>query len=171
FDKAKWFNHEWIKRSIDDDLLPRLTVVLADHGITQVDEKQLANVLALVKDRLTFLSDFWAQASFFFKRPDRYDLPAVQSRWNPEKTAFFADMMTKLENFDPWHSAELESFYKLAIQASGMKVGELMLPFRIMLVGGKFGPHVFDIAALLGREETIARMKSGLEAFITPAAL
>lgn len=169
FEKAKWFNHEWIKRSDDDHLLPQLTALLADHGIPLTDEKQLSSVLALVKERLTFVNDFWAQASFFFKRPDSYDLPAVQPRWNAEKTAFFVDMIGKLENFDPWHSAELESFYKLAIQASGMKMGELMLPFRIMLVGGKFGPHVFDIAALLGREETVARMKIGLGAFTQAA--
>jgi len=169
FEKAKWFNHEWIKRTDDNDLLPQLTALLADHGIHEVDEKQLSGVLTLVKDRLTFLSDFWAQASFFFKRPDSYDLSAVQSRWNEEKAAFFVDMITKLENFNPWHSAELEAFYKLAIQASGMKMGELMLPFRIMLVGGKFGPHVFDIAAHLGREETVARMKTGLKAFTQAA--
>lgn len=169
FEKAKWFNHEWIKRSDDDRLSPQLTAVLADHGITLADEKQLSSVLALVKERLTFVNDFWVQASFFFKRPERYDLLAVQPRWNVEKTAFFIDMIAKLENFDPWHSAELESFYKLAIQASGMKMGELMLPFRIMLVGGKFGPHVFDIAALLGRDETVARMKIGLEAFTQAA--
>lgn len=165
FEKAKWFNHEWIKRSGNDALLPILTALLAGHGIPSADEKQLASALALVKERLIFLNDFWAQASFFFKRPDSYDLPTVQPRWNAEKTAFFIDMISKLEDFDPWHSAELESFYKLAIQASGMKMGELMLPFRIMLVGGKFGPHVFDIAALLGRDETVARMKIGLEAF------
>ncbi len=169
FEKAKWFNHEWIKRSEDASLLPQLTVLLAEHGILHIDEKQLSSALALVKDRLTFLPDFWAQASFFFKRPDSYDLAAVQPRWSPEKTAFFEDMITNLENFDPWHSAELESFYKLAIQASGMKMGELMLPFRIMLVGGKYGPHVFDIAAQLGREETVARMKIGLEAFTQAA--
>ncbi|MGV3763146.1 glutamate--tRNA ligase [Parapedobacter sp.] len=169
FEKAKWFNHEWIKRSDDDRLLPQLATLLAQHGIVSVDERYLSGVLALVKDRLTFLSDFWAQASFFFKRPDSYDLPAVQPRWSAEKTAFFVDMITQLENFDPWHSAELESFYKLAIQGSGMKMGELMLPFRIMLVGGKFGPHVFDIAAQLGREETVGRMRAGLEAFIQAA--
>jgi len=170
FEKAKWFNHEWIKRSENDTLLPELINLLAASGIERVDESYLAAALNLVKDRPTFLPDFWEQASFFFKRPESYDLPAVQPRWNPEKTAFFSDMISKLENFDPWHAAELESFYKLAIHASGMKVGELMLPFRIMLVGGKFGPHVFDIAALLGREETVARMKKGLDAFtqVTP---
>jgi len=170
FEKAKWFNHEWIKRSENDTLLPELINLLAASGIERVDESYLAAALDLVKDRLTFLPDFWEQASFFFKRPESYDLPAVQPRWNPEKTAFFSDMISKLEHFEPWHAAELESFYKLAIDASGMKVGELMLPFRIMLVGGKFGPHVFDIAALLGREETVARMKKGLDAFtqVTP---
>ncbi|HWK99198.1 MAG TPA: glutamate--tRNA ligase [Parapedobacter sp.] len=165
FEKAKWFNHEWIKRSDDKSLLPQLTALLADRGINEVGEKQLSSVFPLVKDRLTFLSDFWTQASFFFKRPDNYDLSAVQPRWNEEKAVFFVDMIAKLENFEPWHSAELEAFYKLAIQASGMKMGELMLPFRIMLVGGKFGPHVFDIAAHLGREETVGRMKIGLKAF------
>lgn len=169
FEKAKWFNHEWIKRSDDHTLLPQLSTLLLDHGVREVYENYLLSVFALVKDRLTFLPDFWEQASFFFKRPDAYDLAAVQPRWNTEKTRFFLDMIDKLENLDPWHSAELESFYKLAIQASGMKMGELMLPFRIMLVGGKFGPHVFDIADRLGREETVARMKIGLDAFTQAA--
>src|SRR5690606_30358109 len=107
--------------------------------------------------------------AFFFQRPQSYDVQAVLPKWNNEKTAFFQDITDKLETFEPWHSAELESFYKLAIQASGMKLVELMLPFRIMLVGGKFGPHVFDIAALLGREETVSRMKKGLAAFTQAA--
>ncbi|SEK32114.1 glutamate--tRNA ligase [Parapedobacter koreensis] len=165
FEKAKWFNHEWIKRSDDSALLPGLYGILVANGIHDTNEQYLLAILALVKERLTYTSDFWEQASYFFKRPEGYDLPAVQPKWSTEKTAFFTDMIAKLEDFDPWHSVELESFYKLAINASGMKMGELMLPFRIMLVGGKFGPHVFDIAALLGREETVARMKKGLEAF------
>jgi glutamyl-tRNA synthetase len=40
-----------------------------------------------------------------------------------------------------------------------------MLPFRIMLVGGKFGPHVFDIAALLGKQETLERIEVALKEF------
>ena len=169
FEKAKWFNHEWIKQTGDGQLLPQLTGLLADHGVVNPDGEYLARVLALVKDRLTFLPDFWAQASFFFQSPAEYDLAAVLPRWTPEKTAFFTDMIAKLAAVDPWQSTELETYYKEAIQASGMKMGELMLPFRIMLVGGKFGPHVFDIAALLGREETLARMEAGLAVFTQAA--
>ncbi len=166
FEKAKWFNHEWIKQSDDHRLLPLLETELLAHGMQGVDQRRISEVLPLVKERLTLLSDFWEQASYFFQCPDRYDLAAVQPKWNAEKTAFFSDMIDRFETYEPWHSAELESLYKQAIQAAGMKVGELMLPFRIMLVGGKFGPHVFDIAALLGREETVVRMKKGLKAFL-----
>ncbi|MNL29864.1 Glutamate--tRNA ligase [compost metagenome] len=59
----------------------------------------------------------------------------------------------------------METFFKGAIQASGMKMGELMMPFRIMLVGGKFGPDVFQIVSLLGKEEVIARVDKALIAF------
>ena len=51
------------------------------------------------------------------------------------------------------------------MEEKGFKMGDVMLPFRIMLVGGKFGPHVFDIAALLGKQETIGRIEKALEAF------
>jgi glutamyl-tRNA synthetase, bacterial family len=164
FEKAKWFNHEWIRRTEADLLLPYIKFQLADYGIA-AEEDYIADILELVRDRLVLLTDFWDQAAFFFRRPETYDLDAVLPKWNETKMAFFQDIIVKWEAFDPWHSAELESIYKLAINASGMKMGELMLPLRIMLVGGKFGPHVFDIAARLGREETLSRIKAGLEAF------
>src|SRR5690606_869488 len=91
-----------------------------------------------------------------------YDIASLSAKWNEEKTLFFTDIIDKLSAYEPWNSESLESFYKLAIQASGLKMGELMLPLRIMLVGGKFGPHVFDIAAFLGKEECIHRIKKGL---------
>jgi len=166
FEKAKWFNHEWIKRTDNTLLLPAIKRLLAAHEISVNDDKYCEDILDLVKDRLTFIPDFWEQASFFFVAPTSYDIEAIQKKWNEEKTDFFNSIIPSLEAFEPWHTEELEHFYKLAIQASGLKLGELMLPFRIMLVGGKFGPHVFDIAKLLGRNETIARMKKGLAAIL-----
>ena len=112
------------------------------------------------------LQDFWEQASFFFVKPSQYDFSPVLPKWSEEKTLFFTDMIDRLQGFEPWRAEELESFYKLAIQASGLKMGELMLPLRIMLVGGKFGPHVFDIAAALGKDESIARIKDGLSVLL-----
>ncbi|WP_433901649.1 glutamate--tRNA ligase [Sphingobacterium puteale] len=164
FEKAKWFNHEWIKRSSSDSLLPQINDLLAQHQI-KVEEGYVNRVLAAVKERLTFVEDFWTQASFFFVQPAEYDLNAVKPKWSAEKTVFFENIIPSFEGFTEWKAAELESFFKEAIQNSGMKMGELMMPFRIMLVGGKFGPDVFQIVELLGQNEVIERIKRALLAF------
>ena len=61
-----------------------------------------------------------------------------------------------------WDAAELEKEFKELAAVNQLKPGELMLPLRIMLVGGKFGPGVFDIAALIGKEATVARLRHAL---------
>ncbi|MDR2273633.1 MAG: glutamate--tRNA ligase [Sphingobacterium sp.] len=164
FEKAKWFNHEWIKRSSEDALLPQIKEVLTHHQIV-VEEDYVNRVLAAVKERLTFVEDFWAQASFFFVQPVEYDLNAVKPKWSAEKTVFFENIIASFASFTAWKATELESFFKEAIQNSGMKMGELMMPFRIMLVGGKFGPDVFQIVELLGQAEVIERVKKALQEF------
>lgn len=163
FEKAKWFNHEWIKKMPAEELALYVEPILIHHGVFDADHQYLKTVIDLVKDRLTFLEEFWEHSSFFFSRPEEYDLASIKSKWNEDKTIFFTDIINQLSAYEPWNSESLEVFYKLAIQNSGMKMGELMLPLRIMLVGGKFGPHVFDIAAVLGREEAIERIKLGLK--------
>ncbi|TDQ75871.1 glutamate--tRNA ligase [Sphingobacterium yanglingense] len=164
FEKAKWFNHEWIKNSTDTDLLPLVKDSLTEHGATAVEDDAVIKVLSVVKERMTYLSDFWAQASFFFQSPAGYDVDAVKPKWNADKTKFFEDIMVDFEPLD-WEASVVEPFFKERVQASGMKIGELMMPFRIMLVGGKFGPDVFVIAELLGKKEVIKRVKIALDIF------
>ena len=66
---------------------------------------------------------------------------------------------------DLWESAFIEDGFKKLAMMQNIKPGELQLPFRIMLVGGKFGPPVFDIATMLGKEETIQRIQKALTVF------
>jgi glutamyl-tRNA synthetase len=74
-----------------------------------------------------------------------------------------------LNNETTIEAHNLEAKFKALAEEKGLKVGDVMLPFRIMLVGGKFGPHVFDIVALLGKEETISRIEKALVEFTAPA--
>jgi glutamyl-tRNA synthetase len=165
FEKAKWFNAEWIKKSDALSLKPEVTKVLAAKGITVADNDYLLKVIEQVKDRCVLLADFYQQAGYFFETPAVYDINSVKPKWNEAKTEFFNALITKLTAFESWAPPELESLFKALGEEKALKVGELMLPFRIMLVGGKFGPHVFDIAALLGKAETIARIEKALSAF------
>jgi glutamyl-tRNA synthetase len=162
YEKAKWYNHEWIKRSDAETLLPFVKQSFQDASIVTNDDEQLLNIIGLVKDRCNLLSDFITQSGYFFVSPKEYDLASIKPKWNAEKSAFFESYLPML---DSGSAVELEEKFKALAAEKGIKPGELMLPLRIMLVGGKFGPGVFDIVILLGKEETVSRITSALEAF------
>ena len=108
------------------------------------------------------LTDFYDQSYFFFIAPEKYDLDAVKPKWNDQKKKFFESFTEELNAIENWESPFIEDAFKKLAGLQNIKPGELQLPFRIMLVGGKFGPPVFDIAAILGKPETIKRIKTAL---------
>ena len=163
FEKAKWYNHEWIKITSAEELLPVVQQDFAAHGIISADDSYTLKVINLVKERCNLLTDFIPQSIYFFEAPKEYDLPAVKGKWSPEKAAFFNTYIAALSA--DLSAAEMEEKFKAMAAEQGLKPGELMLPFRIMLVGGKFGPGVFDIAYTLGKEETTNRITAALAAF------
>jgi glutamyl-tRNA synthetase len=164
FEKAKWFNHEWIKRMEAADLVASVKPYLALNGIETKDDVFLEAVIRMVKDRCTLLPDFYTQGSFFFKAPTELDTASVKAKWNEGKQAFFEQYLNETAVGD-WTETALEATFKQTAESAGIKPGELQLPLRIMLVGGKFGPPVFQIAAVLGRNETSARIRYALEKF------
>lgn len=165
YEKAKWFNHEWIKRLPADQLLPQVKPFFEAKNIHITDDKALIRVIELVKDRCNLLTDFVEQGSFFFAMPSTFDVDAVKPKWNDAKQLFFAEVVRNFELSPVWNAAELENNFKEMASVNHLKPGEVLLPLRIMLVGGKFGPHVFDIAALLGKDETIHRIKHFMTLF------
>ncbi|HNU87657.1 MAG TPA: glutamate--tRNA ligase [Ferruginibacter sp.] len=165
FEKAKWFNHEWIKRFEVPGLRSEVKNLLDKNGITVSDDSLLDKVIELVKDRCTLLTDFVQQSSFFFKTPEQLDVDAVKPKWNEEKKAFFVAYAEKLSGVSNWELVTLETAFKELATEKNIKPGDLQLPFRIMLVGGKFGPPVFNIAEILGKEQTIERIEKALVIF------
>ena len=159
YEKAKWYNGEWIKKLPISSFKFQVSSLMADAGIVVKNDEKLSRVMELVKERCTFLNDFVAQASFFFKAPETLDIAAIQSKWDDKKNMFFIELIRAYELSTLWEAADLETEFKELAAANQLKPGELMLPFRIMLVGGKFGPGVFEIAEIIGKEETIGRIK------------
>jgi len=166
FEKAKWFNSEWIKRSDASRLKPEVIKILEEKNVTVADDQYLLTVIDLVKERCILLTDFYLQSAYFFEQPKEYDLNAVKPKWTDAKTEFFNTFSSMLNSNEAFAAgADMEQAFKTLAEQKGIKPGELMLPFRIMLVGGKFGPHVFDIAVLLGKQETVKRIAQALSAF------
>jgi glutamyl-tRNA synthetase len=159
YEKAKWFNHVWIKQSAAGSLQLAVKNEFAKKNIAITDDALLLKVIDLVKDRCTLLPDFVQQGDFFFRSPENIDTAAIQPKWDEKKNLFFRELIRALELSVTWETHDLERAFKELAAANQLKPGELMLPFRIMLVGGKFGPGVFDIASIIGKEATVKRIQ------------
>lgn len=162
YEKAKWFNHEWMKKKEVQSMLYDVRSILEANGISVSDESFLEKVIELVRERCTLLGDFVQQAGFFFKAPELIDTEAIKPKWNEEKKSFFVSFAQQLNDLSSWAMSDIESVFKNLAAEKNIKPGELQLPMRVMLVGGKFGPAVFQIAELIGKEETVKRMSHTL---------
>ena len=158
YEKAKWFNHEWIKKFSAQDLNGKVKEALGDIT-NKNDDIFLNKVITMVKERCTLLTDFVEQASFFFKSPENIDITGIQPKWDEKKNLFFVELMMQYQSEIIWNAIELEKVFKEIASVNQLKPGELMLPLRIMLVGDKFGPSIFEIAETIGKAETVKRIK------------
>ena len=163
YEKAKWFNHEWIKRSDVSLYKEQVKKLFIQQGIAIDNDEKFEKVVVLVKERCTFLNDFIQQASFFFTKPETIDINAIKPKWDEKKNLFFTELIRAFELDIIWSHEELEKQFKEMAAINQLKPGDLMLPFRIMLVGGKFGPGVFEIAEIIGKAATIERIKNLLQ--------
>ena len=165
FEKAKWFNQEWIKKLPVTNYASIVKEILEEKGIAINDEQYFTTVLDLVKERCTLLTDFYEQVGYFFVAPSTWDVDAVKPKWTDAKNDFFIDFIEKIKTNEDFSAANMEIIFKELAVEKNIKPGELQLPMRIMLVGAKFGPGVFDIATTIGKAETIKRIEKALEIF------
>jgi len=119
----------------------------------------LTQIISLIKERATFVSDFWELSRFFFSAPETYEPKSVKKAWKDGSANIMHVLATILDDIPDFTSETIEKTVKAWIQEKELGFGKVLMPFRLSLVGNMSGPHVFDIAALLGKEETLSRLK------------
>ncbi len=164
YEKSKWFNHEWIKQSDNSYLAPLVAPYFKAANIEIHEPSYLVKVIGLVKERCQLLTDFIPQSSFFFTAPKEVDTVSILPKWDPAKAAFFTSIMNAYnQQLVANDATALEAHFKALAMEQNLKPGDLMLPFRIMLVGGKFGPGVFDIVANIETKDAAKRIQFCLD--------
>lgn len=161
YEKAKWFNNQYIQSRPDEALLPLVKPFIEANGVV-ADGAVLTKVIGLIKDRCNLLTDFWTQGNFFFKTPSEIDLDSISKKWDDGTMAFFVEWLEKINSLESWTVNTIEDSFDTVFEQHNLKKGAVMLPLRIMLVGGKYGPGVFDIAEVIGKTEVVKRIKFGL---------
>ena len=161
-DKAKWFNQQYLRKRSDDELTQEFIPILKNLGV-DCSWEYVKESIHLVRERVSFVKEIWDQGWFFFKPPEKYDEEVIKKRWKPETSQIlqkFSDTLLHLDTFDQVHLDEtIQNF----LQENAVEMGALMSPLRICLTGGAIGPHLTEIMALIGKEETLHRIETALK--------
>ncbi|WP_375240302.1 glutamate--tRNA ligase [Polaribacter sp.] len=161
-DKTKWFNQQYMQTKSDTELTELFLPILADKGITK-DKEYVLKVVSAIKERAVFVNDFWDLSSFFFETPTEYDAKASKKNWKEGTADLMNELITVISSIEDFSSENTEKEVKEWITAKEVGFGKVMQPLRLSLVGKLAGPHLFDIIAMIGKKETLLRLKNAIE--------
>ena len=190
YEKGKWFNHQYLQLRSNEELAQMFLPVLKENlssFYSQQDDfsqlstlnSQLPKIVGLTKDRVNFVPELWEQTNFFFVAPSEYDEKSLKKRWKEDSPKHMTELLEVLEGVseEDWHKKEqitneqsqitnlwhLDKVVMPWIEAHEYGVGIVMNAFRICLVGAARGPHIWDITDVLGKEETLKRVRTALK--------
>jgi len=157
-EKAKWFNQEYLRMRCSESLALEFALVLKEKGIER-EAEFITKVIELFKDRATFVHDFWSLSDFMFKTPESYDLKVKDKFWKEETSGILDQIIVLFEGMENFTKENIEEILPATIKERGWQMGSVMNCLRLLLVGESKGPGVADIMALLGKEESILRIR------------
>ena len=165
FEKAKWFNQEWIKKLPIENYKERVKEIFLSKGVSNIDDNYLGEVMNLIKERCIVLPDFYTQGLYFFNSPSSYDEASVKPKWDEAKKEYFNSLIDQLNQLESWDAISIETIFKQIATEKNSKVGELQMMLRVFLVGSKMGPGLFIIAETIGKINTLQRIENALKVF------
>jgi glutamyl-tRNA synthetase len=166
YEKAKWFNQQYLKHKTDEELALAIKDQLTAKGYP-FDLPFVTEYCHLMKERAVFLNDLPTLGTYFFEDIDNYDNDSICKKYKRENRNIFEDIADKLATADDFSHQTLETVVKTYITDNGLKMGEIMPVLRLALAGTMQGPTIFDMMALLGKEKSVARIKKSLNYFDT----
>ena len=161
YKKMVWFNHEYILQKPDSEIAEIFMNVVKAHGVETTLE-HLEQIVSLMKGRVNFVHELWDASSFYFEAPQAYDEKTAKKRWKEDSAQKMTELADLLESLDDFSIENQDKAVHEWIEAKGYGMGEIMNAFRLALVGEGKGPQMFHISGLIGKEETLSRLRRAI---------
>lgn len=162
-DKTKWFNQQYLRKHSDKELCNHFIPVLKEKGFN-VTEEYVEKVCGMVKEKLHYMSELWEMSSYFFLAPTVYEQDVVSKRWKENVPGFILKLKDAYSGLSIFSPSETEATFKATAEALGIQTGALMQIYRVCISGVGGGPAIFEMTALLGKEEVVSRLDKALQA-------
>ncbi|MFI3330750.1 MAG: glutamate--tRNA ligase [Rikenellaceae bacterium] len=156
-EKAKWFNSHYLRAYSSESLAELFMPILAQNAVS-ADKDIVVKVVDLIKERATFVSDFWDLSSYFFVTPDSYDAKVKAKFWKEDNKNRLIQMRDELSAIEDFSSSNTEHIIHEWINENQFPMGQLMNTLRLAVVGESKGASMFDIIEIVGKEQTLARL-------------
>jgi glutamyl-tRNA synthetase len=161
-EKIKWFNHQYMQHKSDESLAEAFQKSQAE--LSDIDVNYIALVVGMIKERATFVNDFWSLSSFFFVAPQEYDAKASKKAFKEGTSELMQQLINIIEPIEDVTVENLQTEIKGWITSNEIGFGKVMQPLRLALVGALKGPDLFEIMFMIGKQETIKRVQKVIEA-------
>ncbi|MEC7769972.1 MAG: glutamate--tRNA ligase [Bacteroidota bacterium] len=160
-EKNNWYNQQWLQIKSDEELAKMFQAELNKKDIS-ADPAYIKQVVSSIKERAAFVKDFWELSDYFFQAPTTFNEKAVKKQWKEGTPEIMREVAALLESVQDFQSSIIEERVKAWIAEKELSFGKVMPPLRLVIVGDMKGPHLFDIMGLIGKEESITRIKTAI---------
>ena len=161
-DKTKWYNQQYLRAKTDNELGALLGEHLAAENIAVPTEAYLTQVASIMKERAYFIKDMYEEGAYFFHAPEAYDEKTLKKKWNADARTHVENLHAAFTSISDFTSENIESVFKHYLEEKEVGFGKVGPGFRLVVTGRGMGASMFDICAILGKDETLARMQAGL---------
>ena len=165
--KLIWLNGEHMRlRPVDEVLDDAIPIWIAEGWITKAEARDrrdaLTRIAEMLQPRLHALQDL-KHAGYFFCDPETYDPKTAKKHWKADTPMRVEMMIDRLQNLDAFGESDIEGATRSLAGELGMSASKLIHPTRLALCGVGFGPGLFELMAVLGRQTCIRRLKKALK--------
>jgi len=159
-DKARWFNQQYLWKKSDSELAEELAEELAKQEI--INQVDLEKVAAQMKERVVFTKEIIDAAPYFFFSPTEFDQKSVKKKWKDHSADLVNNLTVLFESIEDFSALVLETKFKAYLEEKELGFGPAMIGLRLAITGKGGGPSLFEIAEILGKDETLDRLKNNV---------
>jgi glutamyl-tRNA synthetase len=162
FDKAKWFNHQYLISKSDSELADQFITILIEKNI-KAEKHFVEKVCNLMKERVNFANEIWDKASFFFEAPKTYNSEVVKKHWKDNISRLMIGLKEHLASVQLFTADSVKENIHKFVEVKQAKMGDVMSSLRLCLVGDSYGPDLSVICELLGKDEVVKRIERAVQ--------
>lgn len=167
-EKAKWFNQQYLRKQENETIAKKIIPIIkqelkCDESDYRVQINYVTQAVALLKERVHFENELWNTGTYLFVAPTTFDEKVIEKKWNVTAVDFFKKLITAYNDLTEFTVTSTEICFKETAVQNNLKPGDVLQLFRVLVSGTTTGVGLFEMVALLGKVEVMARIEFALQ--------